>query len=106
MGPPLVYHPAYSAPLPSGHRFPMQKFRLLRDRLEQLELASDEQLHQPLPAPRRWLEQVHGRGYHEAFARGRLSALEVRRIGLPASSPLVRRSWLAVGGTVLTPGWP
>jgi acetoin utilization deacetylase AcuC-like enzyme len=102
MGPPLVYHPAYSAPLPSGHRFPMEKFRLLHERLLALELASQERIHQPLPAPRRWLEQVHGRTYHEAFARGRLSPQEVRRIGLPASRPLVRRSWLAVGGTVLT----
>ncbi len=102
MGPPLVFHPAYAAPLPSGHRFPMQKFRLLRDRLQRLELASEEQMHEPLPAPRRWLEQVHMRGYHEAFSQGRLSAREVRRIGLPPSIPLVRRSWLAVGGTVLT----
>ena len=39
---------------------------------------------------------------HEAFARGELSVAEERRIGLPATTPLVRRSWLAVGGTVLT----
>jgi acetoin utilization deacetylase AcuC-like enzyme len=102
MGPPLVYHPAYSVPLPDGHRFPMQKFRLLKERLEQLELAHPGQIHQPLPAPRRWLELVHGRNYHEAFARGLLSRQEVRRIGLPVSWPLVRRSWMAVGGTVLT----
>jgi acetoin utilization deacetylase AcuC-like enzyme len=97
-----VYHPAYSAPLPSGHRFPMGKFHRLLERLRRLDLASDEQLHRPLPVPRRWLELAHGRGYHEAFARGQLSPAEVRRIGLPATTPLVRRSWLAVGGTVLT----
>jgi acetoin utilization deacetylase AcuC-like enzyme len=102
MGPPLVYHPAYSVPLPDGHRFPMQKFRLLKERLEQLELARPGQIHQPLPVPRRWLELVHGRRYHEAFARGRLSRQELRRIGLPVSWPLVRRSWTAVGGTLLT----
>ncbi len=102
MGPPLVYHPAYSVPLPDGHRFPMQKFRLLKERLEQLELAAPGQIHQPLPVPRRWLELVHGRSYHEAFARGLLSRQELRRIGLPVSWPLVRRSWLAVGGTLLT----
>ncbi len=102
MGPPLVYHPAYSVPLPDGHRFPMQKFQLLKERLEQLELARPGQIHQPLPAPRRWLELVHGRSYHEAFCRGRLSRQELRRIGLPVSWPLVRRSWTAVGGTVLT----
>ncbi len=102
MGPPLVYHPAYSVPLPDGHRFPMQKFRLLKERLEQLELARPGQIHQPLPVPRRWLELVHGRSYHEAFARGRLRRQELRRIGLPVSWPLVRRSWTAVGGTLLT----
>jgi acetoin utilization deacetylase AcuC-like enzyme len=52
--------------------------------------------------PRRWLELVHGRSYHEAFARGQLSRQELRRIGLPVSWPLVRRSWTAVGGTLLT----
>ena len=80
----------------------MAKFRLLHARLLSQGLAVPEQIHQPLPAPRRWLELVHGRRYHQAFARGELSAAEQRRIGLPATSPLVQRSWLAVGGTVLT----
>jgi acetoin utilization deacetylase AcuC-like enzyme len=102
MQPALVYHPAYSAPLPSSHRFPMAKFRLLHDHLRQLDLARPEQLHQPLPIPRRALELVHSRGYHEGFSRDRLTAAEQRRIGLPATQPLVRRSWLAVGGTLLT----
>ncbi|MEB3264966.1 MAG: histone deacetylase [Synechococcus sp.] len=102
MRPPLVYHPAYSAPLPSSHRFPMAKFRLLHDYLLQCDLARPQQLHQPLPIPRRALELVHGRGYHEAFSRDQLTAAEQRRIGLPATRPLVRRSWLAVGGTLLT----
>ena len=30
---PLVYHEDYSPPFPAGHRFPMEKFRLLRDHL-------------------------------------------------------------------------
>jgi acetoin utilization deacetylase AcuC-like enzyme len=80
----------------------MAKFRLLHDQLRQQGLATAAQLHQPLPAPRRWLELVHGHRYHQAFARGELSAAEQRRIGLPATAPLVRRTWLAVGGTVLT----
>ena len=102
MRPPFVYHPAYSAPLPSSHRFPMAKFRMLHDLLHRQGLAQAEHMHQPLPAPRRWLELVHARGYHQAFARGELSPAAARRIGLPATTPLVRRSWLAVGGTVLT----
>jgi acetoin utilization deacetylase AcuC-like enzyme len=102
MRPALVYHPAYSAPLPSSHRFPMAKFRLLHGYLLNRGLAVPEQLHQPLPVPRRALELVHSRLYHEAFSNDRLSRPEQRRIGLPATQPLVRRSWLAVGGTLLT----
>ena len=80
----------------------MAKFRLLHQRLLLQGLAVEGQLHQPLPAPRRWLELVHARGYHQAFARGELGPSAERRIGLPATTPLVRRTWLAVGGTVLT----
>jgi acetoin utilization deacetylase AcuC-like enzyme len=102
MRPALVYHPAYSAPLPSSHRFPMAKFRLLHQHLQRLDLARPDQLHQPLPIPRRALELVHSRTHHEGFSRDQLTAPEQRRIGLPATTPLVRRSWLAVGGTLLT----
>ena len=80
----------------------MAKFQLLHALLLRQGLATADQLHQPLPAPRRWLELVHCRRYHQAFCRGELSATEQRRIGLPATTPLVRRTWLAVGGTVLT----
>jgi len=99
---PLVYHPAYSAPLPSSHRFPMAKFRMLEERLRRGGFRDPAHWWQPLPAPRRWMERVHGRAYLEAFAQGRLEASALRRIGLPATTPLVRRTWLAVGGTVLT----
>jgi acetoin utilization deacetylase AcuC-like enzyme len=99
---PLVYHPAYSAPLPSSHRFPMAKFKLLRALLEEQGLAREEQIHTPLPVPRRSLELIHSRRYHQAFARGELLPAEQRRIGLPATTPLVQRTWLAVGGSLLT----
>ena len=80
----------------------MAKFRLLHQLLLEQGLAREEQFVQPLPAPRRWLELVHEPRYHQAFARGELSHQEQRRIGLPATTPLVQRTWLAVGGTVLT----
>ena len=99
---PLVYHPAYSAPLPSTHRFPMAKFQMLEERLRRGSFADPAHWWQPLPAPRRWMERVHSRGYLEAFAQGRLEPAALRRFGLPATRPLVQRTWLAVGGTVLT----
>lgn len=80
----------------------MAKFRQLDRCLRDIGLSSDAQVHTPLPVPRRWLELVHDRAYHEAFARDRLDRQAQRRIGLPATPPLVQRTWLAVGGSLLT----
>ena len=99
---PLVYHPLYSAPLPSSHRFPMAKFKLLHQLLLGRNLVQDQQIHRPLSISRRDLESIHDRDYHRDFCRGTLSREAQRRIGLPATRPLVHRTWLAVGGTLLT----
>ena len=99
---PLVYHPLYSAPLPSSHRFPMAKFRLLHQLLLGRNLVQDQQIHRPFSISRRDLESIHDRDYHRDFCRGSLSREAQRRIGLPATRPLVHRTWLAVGGTLLT----
>jgi len=55
-----------------------------------------------LSISRRDLESIHDRDYHRDFCRGSLSREAQRRIGLPATRPLVHRTWLAVGGTLLT----
>jgi acetoin utilization deacetylase AcuC-like enzyme len=80
----------------------MAKFKLLHQLLLEKDLARPGQFVQPLPAPRRWIVLVHEPLYHEAFARGEITEQQQRRIGLPATTPLVQRTWLAVGGTVLT----
>ena len=99
---PLVYHPLYSAPLPSSHRFPMAKFHLLHQLLLDRGTVQEQQIHRPVSISRRDLEQVHERQYHQAFCLGTLTREQQRRIGLPATRPLVQRTWLAVGGTLLT----
>lgn len=97
-----VYHELYSAPLPSTHRFPMAKFKLLRRLLLDEQVLQANQIRRPLSIPRRDLERIHRRSYHQAFSRDQLSRSEQRRIGLPATRPLVQRTWLSVGGTLLT----
>jgi len=99
---PVVYHPRYSAELPSTHRFPMAKFKLLHQLLLDQGLIERKQIHVPLSIARRDLEEIHPRRYHETFSRDQLTRPEQRRIGLPATSALVQRTWLAVGGTLLT----
>ena len=102
MSVPIIYHERYSAPLPSTHRFPMEKFRLLRSLLLEEEVIQQQQIFSPLSITRQDLERIHKRSYHEAFSRDQLTRPEQRRIGLPATRPLVQRTWLAVGGTLLT----
>jgi len=99
---PLVYHPDYVAPLPAGHRFPMAKFGLLHDRLLAQNVATPEQFHQPATPDRSLLELVHEPAYVSAYLQGTLSPQAQRRIGLPWSPNLVRRTCCAVGGTILT----
>jgi len=99
---PIVYHPDYVVPLPDGHRFPMQKFCMLRDRLLTDRVADPHQFHQPEYPPTEWLELVHTPEYVRAYCTGTLDPKAQRRIGLPWSPALVRRTCTAVGGTILT----
>lgn len=98
---PLVYHDDYSPPLPPGHRFPMEKFRLLRDHLVDSGLTRDEFLRRPQPCPADILALAHDRGYIERYCSGDMSREELRRLGLPWSPALARRTLLAVGGSLL-----
>lgn len=87
-------------PLPEGHPFPMGKFPAMHRILRSEGLIAEEDVHEPRPA--RWsdLLSVHEPDYLEALDRGRLDAEAERKMGLPWSRRLVRRSRLAVQGTL------
>lgn len=99
---PLVYHADYVTPLPPGHRFPMPKFGKVYETLIRNGIASVDQFHVPEIAPREMLTLVHTPEYVDAYLTGSIDAKAMRRIGLPWSPQLVRRTCTAVGGTVLT----
>lgn len=99
---PIIYHPDYVAALPEGHRFPMPKFSKLHDMLIADGVATPEQIHAPEPPPQEWIELVHTPDYVQAYYQGTLDAKAQRRIGLPWSPALVKRTCRAVGGTILT----
>ena len=99
---PFVYHPDYVAPLPAGHRFPMQKFQRLYEVLLRDGVATSAQFYLPEIAPLKAIEKIHNPNYVSAFCEGTLDPKPLRRIGLPWSSQLVKRSRTAIGGTVLT----
>jgi acetoin utilization deacetylase AcuC-like enzyme len=99
---PIVHHPDYVAPLPPGHRFPMQKFSQLYSYLLHQGIATADQIHVPRLPPREVLEWLHEGEYVEGYLTGTLPEKAQRRIGLPWSAELARRTCLAVGGTLLT----
>jgi acetoin utilization deacetylase AcuC-like enzyme len=102
MQPLIVHHPAYVAPLPSGHRFPMPKFGALFRRLVTSGLAPEAQRRVPEPASAAVLRQAHDVAYVADVLQRRLAPAAIRRLGLPLSPEVVGRSRAAVAGTVLT----
>ena len=96
----VSYHPAYVVPLPERHPFPMGKFSALRDLLVAEGVIEPTDVVEPREADWADLLLVHTRRYLDALAAGTLTRAEERRMGLPWSEALVRRSRLAVQGTV------
>jgi len=96
----VSYSPGYFVPLPDGHPFPMAKFPELRRILREEGLIDDSDVMEPEPADWSDLRLVHGREYLDALRRGELGRRAERRLGLPWSPRLVRRSRLAVQGTL------
>jgi len=88
-------------PLPPGHRFPIAKYRLLRERLEAHAAAGAAiEFVEPHAATDEEILRVHDRAYVGRVLAGTLSAAEVRRIGFPWSEGLVRRSLRSTGAAV------
>lgn len=95
------FHPDYETPLPEGHPFPMRKFSLLREIVEREGLCRRDEIVEPEEAGEPLLATVHSAEYLTALAGSRLSREAERRLGLPWSPRLWRRSRLAVSGTLL-----
>ena len=87
-------------PLPPGHRFPLPKYRMLREHLLERRILRIEEVEEAPLADREALALVHDRDYLDRVFGGSLDAAEQRRIGLPWSEELVLRSRASVGGTV------
>jgi acetoin utilization deacetylase AcuC-like enzyme len=96
-----LWSPArYALPLPEGHRFPAEKYAMLRDHVIAEGVVPAAQVRDPDAAGDELLRLVHTADYLERITRGALSATEERRLGFPWSPQLVERSRRTVGGTI------
>jgi acetoin utilization deacetylase AcuC-like enzyme len=94
------YSDTFVLPLPEAHRFPMAKYRLLRERLIDERVLALDDLRVPEPAAWSDLRLAHDAAYVDAVANGTLPAAIARRIGFPWSPEMVERSRRSVGATI------
>ncbi|EHS7463753.1 histone deacetylase [Vibrio cholerae] len=105
---PLIYHPIYSQlDLPVGHRYPINKYRLLYEEIVRQREQSEAwqasfEFHTPIAAELSRITRLHDPDYVQALLEGRLPAAKMRRIGFPWSKTLIERTLYSVGGTCLT----
>ncbi|HBE70226.1 MAG TPA: histone deacetylase [Planctomycetaceae bacterium] len=95
----VYYCDHFELPLPTGHRFPIGKYRLTRE-LVAAELGRHIQLEVADAPSYEQLARVHHRDYLQRVMQGQLSELEQRRIGFPWSEKMVQRSLRSTGATL------
>ena len=94
----FFYSDVFNLPLPKGHRFPGQKYRMLREKLISERILEPHHLQQSPIAERRDVERAHTPSYVSAVLGGNLTRQQERAIGLPWSPQLVQRSLATIGG--------
>ena len=96
----LFYCDEFVLPLPPGHRFPMEKYRLLRQRLAASGEFAANDFSIPPAASFTELTRAHAPDYVLRVERGELSAADIRAIGFPWSAQMVERSKRSSGATI------
>jgi acetoin utilization deacetylase AcuC-like enzyme len=92
------YSDHFVLPLPPGHRFPMQKYRLVR---EGAQAAIPElRFHEAPAATDGMLALAHHPDYIHRVSTGTLSPAEEKDIGFPWTQQMVERSRRSVGATI------
>lgn len=95
----VYYCDRFSIPLPTGHRFPLAKYRLIRERIQESVLIADNDFIESSPISDEAILRVHSPGYLDRLKTGKLSDFEVRELGFPWSPDLLERSRRSCGGT-------
>lgn len=90
-------HDVHTYPLPPGHRFPLGKYRLVR---EGADAAPEIEVANARPASDEELALAHVDDYLDRVGRGGLSRREELALGLPWSPALVERARRSVGATL------
>lgn len=96
----LFYADHFVLPVPPGHRFPMEKYRLLRESLRSTGGFGDDAFQVPAAASFEELCRAHAPDYVLRMERGEISEREAKLIGFPWTPQMVERSKRSSGATV------
>ena len=99
-GVPVVWCPHYEVDI-GDHVFPVEKYRLIKERLEASGALSSADLRTPQPAEVEDVLRVHTQSYWTKIAEGAFTPNEERLLELPFSPELREASLLCAGGTTL-----
>ena len=97
----FIYSPKYYADI-GAHVFPMEKYRLLYERIINEGLVKAEDIIEPEPATDEDIGLVHTKDYIHKLKTGTLSREEEMKLELPYSKELVEASRLGAGGSILS----
>lgn len=95
----IFYTDHFVLPLPDGHRFPMRKYAMLREKVEAANLSRGEPLLVPQAASDELILKAHDAAYLQRVVSGTLAPAEIRRIGFPWTEQMVERSRRSSGAT-------
>ena len=96
----LIYHDGYDLNL-GAHVFPSQKYRMIRDKLLEDGVATQDDFLAPQPATDEDVLRVHSQEYVYKLKNGSLGRTEEMRLEVPYSKKLIEACWLAAGGSIL-----
>ena len=96
---PVVNHKDYEAQLNDDNKFPIKKFGELAKALIKNKIVKN--FYVPEPCSVETLKEAHTEDYINKIKNKTLNKNEIRKIGFPLVDSVVRRSFIATGGTVL-----
>ncbi|MDQ3913680.1 MAG: histone deacetylase [Actinomycetota bacterium] len=96
----VFYSDHFVLPLPEGHRFPMKKYSVLRQKVDDGGITGRDELRVPRAVTDEEILRAHEASYLKRLVSGTLGSKEIRRIGFPWSKRMVERSRRASGGTL------
>ena len=96
---PVVNHIDYFAKIGDDHRFPINKFGELANYLLKEKIVN--KFYKPYPCSEETLKRAHSENYIKQIKNKTLDKISVKKIGFPLVESVVKRSFIATGGTVL-----